>query len=342
MGPDAEAKTYQKIKYRVFALDLFLGLAFPALIQFSGLSHGWSAFAVSISEKKWLQVLAYQTLFFHAIFLLSLPLGYYSSFVLEHRFRLSRHTLSSWVGDKFKGYLLSLAFYLAVLECFYGLIHFYLRAWWILAGLGWFLVTVAIARIFPVWVIPLFYRTQPLKDAVLEKSMGILCEKCGLRGVRAYEIALSMKTKKANAALVGIGKSRRILLGDTLLRSFSTPEIETVVAHEIGHHVRRHILKSLGLNFMFSLGGFWLLFFFSGSVVGFFGGQGLEDLSIFPALLFLAACGGILLLPWQNAISRHYENEADRFALTLYPSLETFSSLLEKLGRQNLSDPDPP
>ena len=338
----ADAKKYQKIKLRLFAVDLVFGWTTLLLIQCSGLSRFWAEWAAARTAEPTAQIFFYALFFFHGIFLIGLPLSYYSGFVIEQRFQLSRQSRTDWVRDKFKSYALSLAFFLVTVELFYGIVRFYPRGWWLWAGVGWLGLTAGIARVLPTLLIPLFYRTRPLRDAVLRQSMERLREKTGLHALGAYEISLSEKTKKANAALVGLGKSRRILFGDTLIESFSVPEIEMVAAHEIGHHVQKHILKSLTVNFMTTLAGFFLLFQFSERLVLFFGASGLEDPAIFPALLLAGALGWFLTLPLQNFVSRHYENEADRYALTLYPDLNVFQSLLQKLGRQNLSDPDPP
>ena len=215
------------------------------------------------------------------------------------------------------------------------------ETWWLVAGAGWLFITLFLSRILPTFIIPLFYKTKALPAGELRDRLTALFRKCSVRFLDIYEIALSKKTKKANAALVGIGKSRRVLLGDTLLEHYTLPEVEMVMAHELGHQVKRHILKGVAFNTASSFIGFYLLHLLSARIAGFLGGQGLTDLSIFPGLALLASAAGLVLLPVQNGFSRWLENEADQFALETFPSKEVFLSLMNKLGSQNLSDLEP-
>jgi STE24 endopeptidase len=160
-----------------------------------------------------------------------------------------------------------------------------------------------------------------------------------VRGI--YEIGLSKKTKKANAAVIGIGKSRRIILGDTLTAGFEDAEIEMVMAHEIGHHALGHVPKGLFFNTAISFGGFYLLFLLSGPLASFFGASGIDDLLLFPAVTLMGTLGGIALLPVQNGFSRFMEYEADRYAVNAIPDMPTFRSMMKKLGEKNLADPEP-
>jgi STE24 endopeptidase len=156
-----------------------------------------------------------------------------------------------------------------------------------------------------------------------------------------YELHLSEETKKANAALAGLGKSRRVLLGDTLLAQFTPEEIEVVFAHEVGHHVHRHLPKSIVLSVVLSLAGFWLVDRVLNGCAQPLGYDGLGDPAALPLLLFVLAVFGLLLSPLQNALSRFYERQCDRYALERTHNKTAYRSAFIKLARLNKSDPDP-
>lgn len=335
------SKQYHKAKYLLLAIDLALSIAFLVFLQVSGLSLALKTFAVAKAPSAWLAVLIYMGCFFNLYTFVSLPIHFLSSFVTERKFNLSNQKLGAWLVDEIKKYALSFLFFAVTVELLYGVVEALPHHWWIAASIGWLFLTLFTSRILPTILIPIFYPTKTLPAGELKERLLGLCRRCGIQVLDIYEITLSKKTRKANAALVGVGKTRRVLLGDTLLGQYDPPEIEMVVAHEIGHHVKRHIAKSLALNFLITFAGFYLLYLLSQPLVRFLGGEGLTDLSLFPSLALLSFFGGLLILPLQNGFSRYQENEADSFALKMLPRSDVFVSLMNKLGSQNLADMSP-
>lgn len=338
---DPRAKAYHREKLRVLAAGLLLSGALLAVLQFSGLSAALAAWASAPDRPKAVEALLYLAVFFQLTYFVPLPLHFYSGFLVEKKYGLSTQRLVAWLADRVKGYALSFLFFLISMELLLFTLWRFPDTWWLVAGAGWLLVSLFLSRILPTILIPIFYKLKVLPAGELRERLIALIKKCRVRFLDIYEIALSGKTRKANAALVGIGRSRRILLGDTMLERYTHAEIEMVIAHELGHHVKRHIPKTVAFNTVTTLAGFYLLHRFAAPVTGALGGGGLTDLSIFPALVLLASVAGLVLLPLQNALSRRHEYEADRFALETCPSKEVFLSLMTKLGAQNLSDPDP-
>ena len=336
-----KSKEYHRVKYLLLAVDLALSIAFLVTLQASGLSLTLQTAAVSRAPSAWLAVLIYMTCFFNLYTLVSLPTHFISSFVVEKKFNLSNQKLGAWLKDEIKKYALSFAFFIITVEFFYGMVQALPHGWWIAASIGWLFLTLFLSRILPTVLIPIFYPVKALPAGELKEKLFGLCRRCGIKVLDIYEIALSKKTKRANAALVGIGRTRRVILGDTLLGSYDPPEIEMVVAHEIGHHAKKHIAKSLTLNFVITFAGFYLLYLLSETLVRFLGGEGLTDLFLFPSLALLSLLGGLLILPLQNGFSRYHENEADCFALEVIPREDVFISLMNKLGSQNLADLSP-
>jgi STE24 endopeptidase len=338
---EAAAKKYQRLKNTLYFIDLAIYPVFLIILQFSGLSlslkqwasgHGWGAVG---------EVFLYMSVFFGLSYLVSFPIQFYSGFLIEKRFNLSNLNIFGWLSDELKKLLLSFLLFIGLIESLYALFRAFPGYWWIPASGGWLLLTVVMTKLLPVILVPFFYKTRPLTEGSLKARLLALCRRCGIRVIDVHEILLSRKTKKANAALVGLGSTRRVLIGDTLLSEFTEPEIEMVIAHELGHHLRRHIPKSFIFNLALTATGFYLLFLISGALAAAMGVKDIADVSIFPVVCLLSLAAGLVILPLQNGFSRYHENEADEFALRLLPSKETFLSLMEKLGRQNLADPSP-
>ncbi len=336
-----KAKRYRRVKEAVFFAGLAANLVALAWMQFSGLSSKLKDLALTVTRQPSAAAALYSACFFCLLFAALLPLDFYSGFALEKRFGLSAQPLGRWVADALKKFTLSLILFTFTATALLTFIDRFPRIWWVVAGLGWLGLTLFLARILPRFIIPLFYRTHPLPAGPLKDAILSLCQRAGVRVIDIYEILFSKKTKKANAALVGIGGSRRVLLADTLLEHFTPAEIEMVVAHELGHHVKKHIGRAFVFNALAVFSGFYLLQAVSGALVAFFGAEGLADLRIFPSLVFLSSAGSLILFPLQNAFSRWQENEADAYALATMPRKDVFVSLMRKLSRQNLSDPDP-
>ena len=213
--------------------------------------------------------------------------------------------------------------------------------WWLVATAGWLMVTLVLGRLLPVVILPIFYKVTRLENTALLDRLRKLTEGTTLTIEGVYELHLSEETKKANAALAGLGKTRRVLLGDTLLAQFTPEEIEVVFAHEVGHHVYRHLLKSVVLNVVLSLGGFWLVHQVLTACASPLGYTGIDDPAALPLVLFVTAIFGLTLSPLLNALSRFYERQCDRYALDRTQNKEAYRSAFTKLAKINKSDPDP-
>jgi STE24 endopeptidase len=292
--------------------------------------------------------------------LLSFPLSLYSGFVLEHRFGLSRQTLGRWLWRYAKRNLLVLAFGLAMFEGLYGIIWWTGPNWWWIAAVAFFAVSVVLGQLVPVLILPLFYKIeridagansdaapdseQAAKAAEVARRMARLAEGSGLSIEGVYRMDLSSETTKANAMLAGLGRTRRVIMGDTLLDGFTADEIEVVFAHEVGHHVHRHIYKLIALGVVLSAVGFWTCDFVLRAWAGIGpGGLTYNQLPVasLPLLMLWLTGFSLLLEPLQNSISRHYERQCDRYALTRTGLRAAYLSAFRKLARLNKDDPSP-
>ena len=269
------------------------------------------------------------------------PLNYYTGFYIEHKYKLSNQTLIGWMWEDAKGLLISIVIGIPILFFFFWLLNKYGAIWWLPMAVLIFILSVLLARIVPIFILPLFYKITPLEDEDLVSRINKLAKDAGIKVQNVYKFNMSKNTKKANAAFTGIGKSKRILLGDTLLDNFSKDEIETVLAHELGHYKKKHIIKNIIIGTATSfITLFFIAYFYDKSIV-WFNFISRTDISALPLLSLWTMLIGILLTPLGNIISRKYEYEADEYAVSSTHKLVEFIATLEKLNEQNLGDKDP-
>ena len=188
---------------------------------------------------------------------LSAPFDYLG-FRLEHQYNLSNQKMRSWLWDELKGWLVGLVLGTVFVEIIYAIIRIAPQRWWMIAWAVFVGLFLLMAQLAPVVLFPIFYKFEPLNNDSLRDRLTRLGERAGTRVRGVYEWKLSEKSKKANAALMGMGATRRIILADTLLQNYSDDEIEAVLAHELGHHVRRHIVKGILMQVAITFFGFWL------------------------------------------------------------------------------------
>jgi len=338
----AQARRYAAIRRRLMLLEMAASLAFLLAYQLSGLSVEIARRVEATLPSPWLQAAAYLAVFGAVSYVAFAPLHFYSGFVLEHRFGLSRMRLRDWVIRELKQIVLSGLLGLLLMEGLYALLRQAPGSWVWMATIGWVGVTVILARVFPTLLLPIFYKTVPVQDESLVQRLLALCRRAELSVLGVFRVDLGVETRKANAALAGLGRTRRVMVSDTLLERFTPDEIETVLAHELGHQHSRHITKLLALSAVGSWLAFWLIDRASAWWIPALQLRGLSDLAGFPMLMLSLSVIGLLGLPIQNGISRHFEWQADRFAVALTKSPKPFASALRKLGELNLADPSPP
>jgi len=283
-------------------------------------------------------------LVFAAHLAVSFSLSFYSGHVVEHRFGLSNQTFRAWLWRYVKRMLLGGALSLAMFVGLFWVIWTAGPYWWLVAAAAFFAVSVLLGQLMPVLIMPLFYKITRLDYPELAARLGRLVEGTGLSIEGVYRLDLSEETSKANAMLAGLGRTRRVLLGDTLLAQFSLDELEVVFAHEIGHHVFRHIRKLLLAGLVYSAAGFWICDVLIRQWVGGSGGPfdyGRLPVAALPLVMFILTVFTNLLEPLQNTISRRYERQCDRYALARTGNKGAFVSAFRRLSRLNKDDPDP-
>ncbi len=337
-----EARRYNRLRRRLGIASFVLGLVLLLVLLVTGWTGSLRDVAYRTAGQNYaLAVLIYVVMLSLLGKAVGLGLDYYG-FRLEHQYQLSNQKLRGWAWDQFKGWLVSLAVLAIAVEIVYFIIRFAPQYWWVIAWAVFLVLFLLVAQIAPVVLFPIFYKFVPLENEELKQRLLRLSERSGTRVRGVYEWKRSEKSRKANAALTGLGATRRILLADTLLANYSHDEIEAVLAHELGHHVHRHIPKSIAVRVVVTFAGFWAanqVLRFAIDRMHWF--ETLADFASLPLLALVSAVLSFLLLPATNAYSRFNERQADRYCFTALPSVAPFVSALNKLGEQNLAERQP-
>lgn len=338
-----EARRYNRMRRWLGVADFIVGFAFLLVLLVSG----WSGTLRDLAYQLGFQNYSL-SLFFYLLLLLVIGkvlgtgLEYYG-FRLERRFNLSNQKLRSWLWDEAKGFLVGLVLGAVVVELLYFTIRQWPQHWWLLAWAIFMVLFVVMAQLAPVILFPIFYKFEPLENEDLRRRLVVLSEHAGTHVRGIYRWKLSEKSKKANAALTGLGRTRRIILADTLLDNYDPEEIEAVLAHELGHHVHRHILKSIFMQAAITFFGFWAVNFVLHYAVDhqMFDFVQISDFANLPLLALVSIVLSFLLMPALNAYSRFNERQADRYAFQSIASVEPFISSMNKLADQNLAERNP-
>ena len=340
--PDSpEARRYNRIRRWLGIADFVVGFVFLIVLLATRWSDSLRDLAYRLGFQNYsLSLFVYIVLLLGISKLLGLCFDYYG-FRLERRFKLSNQKFGSWTWDEMKGFLVGLVMGSIVIELLYFTIRQWPQYWWMLAWALFMVLFVLLAQLAPVVLFPIFYKFEPLENEDLRRRLVLLSEQAGTRVRGVYRWKLSEKSKKANAALTGLGNTRRIILADTLLDNYSPEEIEAVLAHELGHHVHKHILKSIFVQAVITFIGFWAANFVLHYAVDHHMFEELSDFANLPLLALVSVVLSFLLMPALNAYSRFNERQADRYAFESIASVDPFISSMNKLAEQNLAERAP-
>jgi Zn-dependent protease with chaperone function len=341
MNEAQRAKAYHRAGRILGVVGFALDLALLGVLIFAGWTTALRTFAENMTSHPALALLIYLILVGVILQVPGLPLNYLRGHRLEHRYGLSNETLWSWVKDQLKG--LAVGGTLAVLgvEFIYWTIRNWPGAWWMISATAFIAFFVLLANLAPVLLFPIFFKFKPVENGNLTERLMELSRRAGTRVGGVFEWKLSEKSKKANAALVGLGNTRRIILSDTLLEQFSTEEVEAVLAHEFGHHVRHHVFRMIVVQTLTTYLGFYLAnacLLRWGGALGF---RGVADFANLPLLILVSMGLSLVLLPCVNSHSRWLERQADDYALKTIPSKAAFITSMEKLAEINLAERRP-
>ncbi|MBI2583783.1 MAG: M48 family metallopeptidase [Candidatus Aenigmarchaeota archaeon] len=297
------AEKYVKGRLHSFIIN---GIIIPLLALYILVAGGASAGLrdLLLAYGFWLHVVLYAIILFTYMFLVRLPLGFYYSYVREHRYKLSRHTVRSWFSDLTKGTFLGYVFFTAAALVLYHFLQFQL--WWLYVSISYAIFIIFINYAFPVIIFPLFYKTKPYADRRMIKRLKQMTARYGVHISTVLVANESAKSTKANAFFAGFGHTKRMVLFDTLIDNFTPAETETVVAHELGHYVNRDIFRGMIIDILKTFAIFYIISLFLNQA---------QDISLLPSIMLFYMILEIISLPFVNSYSRRVESQADFFAL---------------------------
>lgn len=336
--PDAKrqelAIKYSRLTRLLSLIELVLLIALLLILIFGGISAQLSYLLTF--PQPWAAAIYFLILCI-GLGIILMPLTYYRGFVLPRRYGLSNQKFNDWLVDRAKASALGISLGLAVVIVVYWLLGRFPDIWWIWASVLLVLLVLLLTRLTPTLLLPIFFKLEPLADVELKQRLMDLAKQVRTRFTEVFTINLSSKGTAANAMLAGLGKTRSIIISDTLLRQYSPDEIEVILAHELGHHLHRDILKLLVVEAIVIFFVFCLADLVLKASLDLLGFQGVDDVAAFPVLSLVLIVFNLMATPLVNAYSRHLEKSADKVALELTANPEAFVTAMTKLTDQNLT-----
>lgn len=337
------AKEYDAINNRLFLIQILILTGLLAAYQFSGASAALANGLTSrFGENLWYVTnLVYTVISVFGFAAFMMPFSYYSGYVLEHHYGLSKETFGEWFGDFIKSLVIDLVLAGILFSVVYALLRLIPTWWWLAAAVFYILFAVVLSTVAPVVIMPLFHKFQPLEEGDLTEAVRKMMTEAGIHVVGVYKWGLEEKTTTANAAFAGFGKTKRIILGDTLLTGYTQEEILSILAHEIGHYKNKDTTRLMLTSAALALVGFFVAHHCLVWLTRMFNLGEIYNIAAAPAFIFSLFVFSLISMPFANMHSRRREFAADAYAVKEMGSPESLVSALEKLADQNLSNKEP-
>ncbi|NMB08087.1 MAG: M48 family metallopeptidase [Tissierellia bacterium] len=341
----AEAYNYRKSNLNIWAINLILKFLVPLLFLTTGLSKKIEIFARGSGRGIFLTGFIYIIIFSLIDLVLSLPLDFYGSFIIKHKFGLSNQSIIRFLELILKSFVLNTLAIALFIWFPYTLIYKYPNRWWLYLGLISIPVIIFLNFISPMYISPIFNKFTAIEDKELEKDIQLLLEKSHISDAEIYQVDKSRDTKEMNAYMTGVFKSKRIVLWDTTIEKLNRREVLSVTAHEIGHYVKGHIWKGIILGGLGSLLLMYLIYKTSNWILlksnGSFGFNKLYNIASVPLIILVLNFYMFFSSPINNYISRYMEKEADAYEIYLTEDSEAAISTMLKLYEESLGLPRP-
>lgn len=335
------AKKYSRIKQVISVVETIIFYTILIILLFTGLSKEIEEIAFFYTSNSYLAFLIFLGIIGISESIITFPISFYSGFLLEHKYKLSNQTLYQYFKEKAKALLIGLIIGIPLLFAFFFILRTFNDYWWLVLGIFIFFFSIIMGRLAPVLIFPIFYKFKPIEDESLSQKILDLCKKTGVKIQGIFTFDMSKNTKKANAAFTGLGKSKRIIFGDTLIAKFSEDEIVSIFAHEMGHYTKKHVSKLIILSTIFTFVGLYVTSVLYKDSLPMFGFTSISEIAAIPLLFLFLSLYGLITSPLSNLLSRKYENEADTYALKTTGNKDAFTSAMEKIAEQNLADKSP-
>jgi STE24 endopeptidase len=342
MANEDKATRYHRLQRRASVLGTAAGATLLCLLAFAGGAVWLRDVLERLAGGSFAGLVAlYTMVVVLSADLVQLPFAFYQGVTLERRYGLSTQPIRRWWLDRAKVAAVGQPFAVAAALVLWSLLRWTPEYWWILGSALFACALLGVAQVAPVLLMPLFYRFRPIERQDLVDRLVALAARANAHVIGVYEWMLSDRTRKANAALAGIGRTRRILLSDTLLAEHSDEEIEVILAHELAHHVHHDIWKALLLETGLMTLGFYIADRILTMAVPWLELRHKADIAAFPIVVLTAGAVSLVLLPAVLALSRAHERRADRYALEMTGNVPAFVSAMKRLSMQNLSEEQP-
>jgi STE24 endopeptidase len=335
------AGRYQRVKLTMSIVSMTLNVVIPLVFLLSGGSEAIRNLVEGWTTSSALIVVMYLLVTGVGFQLIEFPFEVYSGFIVEKQFGLSKVSIGSWLYDWLKGTLLQSVLLVVLISGMYWLLRSQPDLWWLWAAIGATILVIILMALVPVLLLPLFYKFEPIPEGELKDRLFALADQIGTHVQGIYVWHLGDKTSKANAAVTGWGRTRRIIISDTLIDSNTIEEIEVVMAHELGHHVRWDVWKMLAVSTALIFISFFVIDLALTAWIDTLGLREIDDIAGLPLVLIVGAGVSLVALPVSNWLSRKAETAADFYALNLTGMRDEFISAMNKLGDQNLSQKSP-
>jgi STE24 endopeptidase len=337
----AQAQKYQRIKLTMSVVSMGLNVIVPLVFLLAGGSEAIRNLVEDWTITSALVVLLYLLVAGVGFQLIEFPFEIYSGHFIEKRFGLSKVSIFSWLYDWLKGTLIQSVLLVAIISGIYWLLRSQPDLWWLWAAIGATVLVIIMMALVPVLLLPLFYKFEPIPEGELKDRLFALADQIGTHVQGIYVWHLGDKTSKANAAVTGWGRTRRIIISDTLIESNSPEEIEVVMAHELGHQVRWDVWKMMFVSTVLIFVSFFVIDLALDAGIDSLGLRGISDIAGLPLVLIVGTGVSLVALPASNWLSRRAESAADLYALNLTGMRDQFISAMDKLGDQNLAQKKP-
>ena len=343
--PTEKAMAFYRSGMWIWGFNRLWAIALPAALAFSGFSARLRTLAARVGRRWFPTIGVYIALFLVIVALIELPIDYYEGFVRLHAYGLSNQTNAKWLSDMATAVGVNVVVAVLTVWVPYLLLRRSPRWWWFHTALLSVPFLFVGMLVKPIWIDPLFNDFGPMKNQELERSILNLADRAGIESGRVFEVNKSVDTKAVNAYVTGFLGTKRIVLWDTLLNRLDEDEVLFVMAHEMGHYVLGHVVRSILLSFIVTLIGLYFVHLAGNWLVDRFRGRlgfdRLSDVASVPLLLMLLQISNLFLSPGAMAYSRYQEHEADRFALVLTQANRAGATAFVKLQTENLSNPRP-
>lgn len=343
--PSEKALAFYRSGMWIWGFNRFWAIALPALLAFSGFSARLRNLSARVGKGWFATIGFYITAYLVLVALIESPIDYWQGFRRLHAYGLSNQTFGKWLGDWVMAMKVNVVIAVLTVWVPYLLLKRSPKRWWLYTALLSVPFLFVGMLVKPIWIDPLFNKFGPMENRELERSILDLADRAGIESGRVFEVDKSVDTKAVNAYVTGFLGTKRIVLWDTLLNRLDEDEVLFVMAHEMGHYVLGHVVRTILLSFVVTLVGLYFVHRAGNWLVDRFRDRlkfdNLADVASVPLLLMLLQVSNLFLSPAAMAYSRYQEHEADRFALELTQDNHAGASAFVKLQIENLGNPRP-